>query len=142
MTQGQFLGAEAPIHKYMNKLLLVTVEEGDQMDPFSIATILRCREGATSFPGLLHFTLDTYVILLSVKQGGVKYHFKSLWYDATWDWTQVSRTIGKHSTHYANESAVNNKTYLFAEIIYNFDPPCICGVKVKEIGVCVCVWKR
>ena len=27
------------------------------------------------FPGLLHFTLDTYLILLSVKQGGIKYHF-------------------------------------------------------------------
>ena len=32
-------------------------------------------EGATSFPGLLHYTLDTYLILLSVKQGGIKYHF-------------------------------------------------------------------
>ena len=31
------------------------------------------------------------------------YHFESLWYDATWDWTQVSRTIGEHSTHLANE---------------------------------------
>ena len=58
-------------------------------------------EGATSFPGLLHFTLDTYFILLSVKQGGIKYHFGSLWYDATWDWTQASRAIGEHSTHYA-----------------------------------------
>ena len=29
------------------------------------------------------------------KQGGVKYHFKSLWYGATWDWTQVSQTIGE-----------------------------------------------
>ena len=40
-------------------------------------------EGATPFPGLLHFTLDTYLILLSVKQGGIKYHFlKSLvWLD-------------------------------------------------------------
>ena len=25
--------------------------------------------------------------------------FKSIWYDATWNWTQVSRTIGEHSTH-------------------------------------------
>ena len=35
--------------------------------------------------------------MLSVKQGGIKYHFLSLWYDLTWDWTQVSRTIGEHS---------------------------------------------
>ena len=36
---------------------------------------------------MLHFTLDMYLILLSVKQGGIKYHFLSLWYDTTWDWT-------------------------------------------------------
>ena len=54
-------------------------------------------EGATPFPGLLHFTLDPYLIRLSVKQGGIKYHFLSLWYDSTWDWTQVSRAIGEHS---------------------------------------------
>ena len=35
--------------------------------------------------------------MLSVKQGSIKYHFLSLWYDATWDWTQVSRAIGEHS---------------------------------------------
>ena len=57
------------------------------------------KEGATPFPGLLDFTLDTYIILPSVKQGGIKYHFKRLWYDASWDWTQVFRTIGKRSTH-------------------------------------------
>ena len=32
--------------------------------------------------------------MLSVKQGSIKYHFLSLWYDSTWDWTQVSRAIG------------------------------------------------
>ena len=40
-------------------------------------------EGATPFPGLLHFTLETYLIMLSVKQGGIKYHFLSLWYGST-----------------------------------------------------------
>ena len=38
--------------------------------------------------------------MLSVKQGGIKYHFLSLWYDSTWDWTQVSRAIGEHSKFY------------------------------------------
>ena len=33
--------------------------------------------------------------MLSVKQGGIKYHFLSLWYDSTWDWTQVSWAIGE-----------------------------------------------
>ena len=46
--------------------------QGDQNGPFSIATTSK---RATPFPGLLHFTLDTYLILPSVKQGGIKYHF-------------------------------------------------------------------
>ena len=32
-------------------------------------------EGATRFPGLLHFTLDTYLIMLSIKQGCIMYQF-------------------------------------------------------------------
>ena len=34
--------------------------------------------------------------MLSVKQGGIKYHFLSLWYDSTWDWTPGSRAFGEH----------------------------------------------
>ena len=41
--------------------------------------------------------------MLIVKLRGIKYHFKNIWYNATWDWTQVSRTIAEHSTHKANE---------------------------------------
>ena len=40
--------------------------------------------------------------MVSVKQGGIKYHFLSLWYDSTWDWTSVSWFIGEYFTHYAN----------------------------------------
>ena len=40
--------------------------------------------------------------MMSVKQGGIKYHFFSLWYDLTRDWTQVSRAISEHSNHHAN----------------------------------------
>ena len=36
--------------------------------------------------------------MLSVKQGGIKYHFLSLGYDSTWDWIPVSQTIGEHLT--------------------------------------------
>ena len=36
--------------------------------------------------------------MLSVKQGDIKYHFFSLWYDSTWDWTPVSQAFGEHST--------------------------------------------
>ena len=48
---------------------LATIVKGEQKAPFSIG------EGATPFLGLHHFTLDTYLILLNVKQGGIKYHF-------------------------------------------------------------------
>ena len=48
---------------------------GDQKAPFSVATTPKCWGGRYSFSGLLPFTLDTYLILLSVKQGGIKYHF-------------------------------------------------------------------
>ena len=44
--------------------------------------------------------------MLSVKQGGIKYHFLSLWYDSTGDLTHVSRAIGeivKVSETYENE---------------------------------------
>ena len=69
--------------------------EGDPKAPFSIATASRCWGGC-------YFILDHHLIMLSVKQVGIKYHFLSLWYDSTWDWTPVSWTIGKHSTHEAN----------------------------------------
>ena len=53
--------------------ILATIVNGDQKAPFLIATKPRCWEVATSFPGLLHFILDTYCILPSVKQGCIKY---------------------------------------------------------------------
>ena len=34
--------------------------------------------------------------MLSVKQRGIRYHFLSLWYDSTGDWTQISYAIGEH----------------------------------------------
>ena len=85
-----------------NTSKLATIVEGNPKAPFSIATTPRCRGGRYSFPGLLYFTLDPYLIMLSVKQGGIKFRFLSLWYDSTWDWTQVSRAIGEHSNRQAN----------------------------------------
>ena len=70
---------------HISKVKLATIVEGNPKAPFSIATTPRCRGGRYSFPGLLYFTLDPYLIMLSVKQGGIKYHFLSLWYDVTWD---------------------------------------------------------
>ena len=53
--------------------MLATIVEGNLKAPFSIA--IDIGKGATLFPGLLHFTLDTYFIMQSTKQGGIKYNF-------------------------------------------------------------------
>ena len=88
-------------------LKLATVVKCDVKTPFSIATKPKCREGATPFSVLRHFTLDPYLIKLSVKQGGIKCHFLSLWYDTTWDWTQVSQVNGENSNHYTNRTVLD-----------------------------------
>ena len=77
--------------------------EDNQKDSFSIGTTPRYRGGRYSFPCIAPFYLDAYLLMLSVKQGGIKYHFLSLWYDSTWDWTPVSQAIGQHSTHKTND---------------------------------------
>ena len=53
---------------------MTTVVGGDQKAPFSILTT-PIEESATRLPRLFYLTLDRYLILLSVKQGGIKYHF-------------------------------------------------------------------
>ena len=58
-----------------SKVKLATVVEGDQKALFSKLQLWVVGEGATPFLGLLHFTLDIYLILLSVKQGDIKNHF-------------------------------------------------------------------
>ena len=40
--------------------------------------------------------------MLSVKQGRIKNHFLCLWYDSTWDWTQVSQASSEYSNHHVN----------------------------------------
>ena len=54
------------------KVKMATIVEGNPKAPFSIASTPMCRGGRYSFPGLLYFTLDPYLIMLSVKQGGIK----------------------------------------------------------------------
>ena len=60
---------------------LVTKVESNLKAPFSKATIPRCRGQCYSFPCIAPLTLDLYLIMLSVKQGAIKYYFLSLWYD-------------------------------------------------------------
>ena len=81
---------------YIYKVKLVTLDEGDSRAPFSICATPRCRGWRNSIPWIAPLTFDPYLIVLSVKQGGTKYHFLSLWYDSTKDWTPISRIIGEH----------------------------------------------
>ena len=81
---------------------LADFSQGQPKGSFSIATMPRCRRSHYSFPWITPLTLDPSRIMLTVKQGGIKYQFLSFWYDSTWDWTSVFWMIGKHSTHYAN----------------------------------------
>ena len=79
---------------------LATLAEGDPKYPFSIATTSRYRGRHYSFLQLLHFTLDPYLIMLSVKQGSIKYNF--FWvFGMTLHGIEppISQIIGKHSTH-------------------------------------------
>ena len=89
-------------HLYQLKVKLATIVEDDPKAPFSIATTPRAL-----FLSLdCSTTLDPYLTMLSVKQGGIKHHFLSFWYESTWDWTLVSRAIGKHSNHHANNRLI------------------------------------
>ena len=63
------------------RVKLVPLVKVEPKAHFSIATTPRCRGGRYSFPWIA--PLDTYLIYLSVKQGSIKYHFLSLWYDPT-----------------------------------------------------------
>ena len=117
---------------------MATIVEGDPKAPFSIATTPRCRGGRYSFPRLLHFTLVLYLIMLSVKQGGIKYHFLSLWYDLTWDWTQVSRAIGEHSNHYWVQQPFRGWGS-FSWIHWNgWIPQLRCQKYVNSFHACIC----
>ena len=76
-------------------------------------------EGATPFPGLLHFTLDPYLIMLSVKQRGIKYHFLSFWYDSIWDWTHVSRATLTARPMSGTYFSYTNYCYLIVVAFYH-----------------------
>ena len=58
-----------------SKVKLTILVEGDPKAPFSIATTPSCKGGLYSISWIAPFTLDTYLIMLSVKQGDIKYHF-------------------------------------------------------------------
>ena len=65
--------------KEIVKVKLATLVKGDPKAPFSIATTQRCMEGCYSISWIDQLSLDIYLIMMSFKQSGIKYHFfKSL----------------------------------------------------------------
>ena len=67
--------------------------QGSLFDSYYTKVQVRALQLSQNWPN----TLDLYSIMLSVKQGDIKYHFLSLLYDLTWDWTQVPRAISEHA---------------------------------------------
>ena len=67
------------------KVNLATVFQGDPKATFQRLQHRGVGDGTTLSLGLFHFTLDPYLIMLSIKQGGIKYHFLSIWYDSIYD---------------------------------------------------------
>ena len=89
-----------------DKVKLGTVVEGDAKAPFSIATSRRCRGGRYSFP----------LIMLSVKQGGIKYHFCV--FGMTWPGIEPRspEPLSEHSNHHANIDSATIGTWLWTLI--------------------------
>ena len=59
-----------------------TIVKGNPKAVFSIATPW-CRGGHYTYPWITPLTLDMYLIMLSVKQGDIKFYSLSLWYAST-----------------------------------------------------------
>ena len=64
-----------PIQTETKYILLLPNSRSQKWPEGSLLRHRGVEEGATPFPGLLHFTFDTYLIMLSVKQAGIKYCF-------------------------------------------------------------------
>ena len=66
--------------------------------------------------------------MLSIKQGGIKYHFFSFWFDSTWDWTPVVPYNLKHNlkqmfdTFYVPNRFVGKNLTAF-QLVYGYIMP-------------------
>ena len=54
---------------------MVTVVERDPKAPFLITTTPRCKGEPHSFPWIVPLTFNSCLMLVNIKQGGIKYHF-------------------------------------------------------------------
>ena len=63
------------------KVKFATVAEGDPKANITLTILTKCSGGRYSFP----WVAQLYLLILSVKGSGIKYHFLCLWYDAILD---------------------------------------------------------
>ena len=86
-----------------------------------------------SWLGKLHFSLDTYLLMLSVKQVGISWQILSLWYD----WPVIK---SRFSAPFANTLP----TWPIYIYIYRERSigrwVCVCVCVCARVCVCVCVW--
>ena len=93
-------------------------------------------EGATPFLWLLHFTLDPYLIMLSVKQGGIKYHFWIFGMNRPVIESLMFRATGEHSTH-KGMKYIETEAYIW----FKFKISILCPVlaelsNINNKGIC------
>ena len=79
---------------------VATLVEGDPKAPFFNSYYTKVYRRALILS--LDYSTLPYHIMLSVKQGGIKYHFLVFGMTRLGDWTQVSQNIGEHSSELAN----------------------------------------
>ena len=82
----------------------------DSKAPFSITTTLRWRGWHNSFPLIASLTLDPFLIMLCVKQGGIEYEFLE-------SFVCVDETIGEQ-----NRLRVNGTWYEWIFCLYDHNP--------------------
>ena len=92
---------------------MATVVEGDPKGSFSIPTTPKCTRGHNSFPDCFSFPL-IHILNAEYKARSHQAAFLNLWYDFNWDWTPVSRVIGKYSTLKANRP-INHINWLIGQ---------------------------
>ena len=69
-----------------HNISMLTAFTSSALNPTNaVAATPKCRGERYPIFRIAPFTLDPYLKILCVKQGGIKYHFFSFWYDSSWD---------------------------------------------------------
>ncbi len=95
--------------------------------PFQYLLHQSVGEGATPFPGLLYFTLDTYLIFLSVKQGVSSTIFKVFVMTRP---RIEPRSPGPLRNTLPNRLMIQFKTYSNKRLLVNSE--CLNGIEISK----------